>query len=132
MSFRFSMFQAGKRRQSLFALAAVTAVGIFTIGCASSWAPPNERMANAESAVRGAQEVGATNEPNAALHLKIAQEEIVNAKALMKNDDNKRADFVLMRASAEAELALSLSKASIARAEAQKTIDEVAKLKAAN
>src|SRR5882757_3806873 len=71
---------------------------------------PTERMVASESALRGAQEVGAQNVPQAALHLRLAEEQIQKAKALINDGDNERADYVLLRAKADAELALALAK----------------------
>jgi hypothetical protein len=107
----------------------LVAVALGTSGCAGNYPVPNDRMASSEASERGAEEVGALKEPKAALHLKIAQEEIGQAKTLILNGDNKRAEYVLMRAGAEAELALQMAKAVAARADAQLTIDEVQKLK---
>jgi hypothetical protein len=102
------------------------------VGCTSSWPAPNDRMAQAEASVRGAEEVGARSEPQAALHLKLAQEQIAAGKSLMADGENKRAEYVFLRAGAEAELALSMAKAKAARIEAQKAIEEVNKLRSAN
>jgi hypothetical protein len=87
-------------------------------------------MADSESAVRAAQEVGGQNEPQAALHLKLAQEQIDQAKQLVADGDNQRADFVLMRADADAELAVSLAREATARAAAKQAQDQLAQLKA--
>jgi hypothetical protein len=89
------------------------------------YAVPTERMVSAESAARGAQEVGAPNAPQAALHLRLAQEEIASAKTLIGNGDNERADYVLIRAKADAELALALAKEANAKADAQKAADQI-------
>lgn len=112
----------------LFGLLAVA----FAAGCGASFAPPTGRMAESESAVRGAQEVGAQNEPQAALHLKLAQEQIDQAKQLMADGDNQRADFVLMRADADAELAVSLARQATARQQAKDAQNQLAKLKSQN
>jgi hypothetical protein len=53
--------------------------------------------------------------------VKLAQEEVAKAKALMDNGDNERADTMAMRASADAELALSLAREESARARAQQS-----------
>jgi len=45
--------------------------------CGGSFPPPTQRMAEAESAQRSAREVGAADEPSAALSLKLADEQIV-------------------------------------------------------
>lgn len=97
--------------------------------CGGSYPVPNDRIASSEKAVGGAQEVGAPNEPKAALHLKLAQEDIAQAKILIRDGDNKRAETLLMRAQSEAELALSLARQAAARAEAQQAVDQVQKMK---
>jgi PBP1b-binding outer membrane lipoprotein LpoB len=101
---------------------------LFVAGCGSSPAP-TERVASAEAAIRGAQEVGATNVPSASLSLKLAQEEVQKAKQLMQDGDNKRAALLLMRAQADAELALAQARESQAQAEAQTAVDQVKALR---
>jgi hypothetical protein len=110
----------------------VLAFTALTAACGSSYPVPNDRIASSEAAVRGAQEVGAQNEPKAALHLKLAQEDIAQAKKLSQDGDNKRADTLLTRAQSEAELALSLAREASAKAEAQQAIDQVTKLKSSS
>ncbi len=105
---------------------ALLAVGV---GCGGSYPAPSERLTTSQAAVRGAEEVGVANEPSAALHLKLAQEQIAQAKTLIQEGDNKRADYVLMRATTEAELALSLSRATTARAEAAQLIEQTNKMR---
>ncbi|MEO8875034.1 MAG: DUF4398 domain-containing protein [Polyangiaceae bacterium] len=114
------------RFQFSLASLALLAVGA---GCGASYPPPTARMADSVSAVRAAQEVGGQNEPQAALHLKLAQEQIDQAKQLVTDGDNKRADFVLMRADADAELAVSLARQATARQQAKVAQDDLAKLK---
>ena len=110
-------------------LSGVVVVSLFVwTGCGGA-PPPTERMAASEAAVRGAREVGAPGVPDAALHLKLAEEQIGKAKAAMNEDDNEEADRLLMRAQADAELALALARESKAKAEAQAALDQVAKLK---
>jgi hypothetical protein len=94
-------------------------------GCGSSIPPPNERLSSSEGAVRGAQEVGAPSVPRAALHLKLAQEQVDRAKALMQDGRNQDADLVLMRAQVDAELAIALARESSTRREAQQLSDKV-------
>jgi len=77
------------------------------------------------AAARSAREVGAESAPQAALHLKLADEEIARAKALIKDGDNERAEYTLVRAKADAELALSLAKEATANAEAQQAADQI-------
>ena len=91
--------------------------------CGSGVPAPNDRLASAEGATRSAHELDAESDPQAALHLKLANEQIEKAKAAMKNEENKQADMLLQRASADAELAVQLAKGAKAKAEAQQAVD---------
>ncbi len=95
----------------------------FAWACAS-FPAPTQRMADAESATRSAREVGADNQPVARLEVKLADEQIAHAKVLITNGDNKRADLVLMRARADAELALALAREQNAGVETQKAVEK--------
>jgi hypothetical protein len=92
--------------------------------CAGSYPAPLQRMADTMSAARGAEEVGANSNPEAQLHLALAEEQISRAKALMASGENKRADYTLVRAKGDAELALALARAMNAKAEAQTAINK--------
>ncbi len=100
------------------------------IGCASH-PPPTERLTTTEAAVRGAQEVGATQVPRAALHLKLAQEQTEKAKRLMQDGYHKRAELTLKRAQADAELAIAISNEAKLTNEAQAAQAKVQQMKAA-
>jgi hypothetical protein len=63
--------------------------------------------------------------PEAALHLKLAQEQFDKGKALMDDGDNRRATYVLMRSRADAELALAMARENKTKMEAQAIIDKV-------
>jgi len=104
------------------ALAIVGVVGVS--GCTSS-PVPNARVASSEAAIRAAQETGSRDVPQAALHLKLAEEQLEQAKKLIRNDDNERASFVLARAEADAELALALSRAEGSKAKAGTALENV-------
>lgn len=99
------------------------------VGCGSSMPPPSDKLATAEAASRSARELGADKEPKAALHLKLAQEQIDQAKKLMADGDNRRADLVLQRASSDAELSVMLAKENNASGEAQKAKEKVNQMK---
>lgn len=100
------------------------------VACGGSIPPPNDRLATAEAASRSARELGADKEPKAQLHLKLAQEQIEQAKKLMTEGDNKRADLILQRASSDAELAVMLAKENNANGEAAKAKEKVNQIKA--
>jgi hypothetical protein len=108
----------------------VISIGLFLYACGSSMPPPSDRLASAEAAARSARELGADNNPKAQLELKLASEQIDQAKKLMADGDNKRADMVLQRANADAELAVMLAKEANAKAEADKAQENVKNIKA--
>ena len=93
------------------------------MGCGASFPEPTQKLADAESAHRSARELGADRKTDAQLNLKLAQEEIDAAKAQIKGGDNRRAEFLLLRAKADAELALSLARETDAKRETTNVID---------
>jgi hypothetical protein len=106
------------RSLSLFSslsLAALLAAPI--LGCASV-PVPQDRLTSSEASIRAATEVGAEQEPRAALHLKLAQEQLAQAKELIAKGEHERADIILQKALADSELALGLTKETVAQAEA--------------
>jgi hypothetical protein len=105
--------------KTLFAL-----IGTVIAACAST-PVPTESLAASTASARAADEVGAHNVPSAALHLQLAQEQIEQARKLMKDDHNERARYVLMRAQADAELAVVEAREDDMRTEAQRAMDQV-------
>lgn len=91
-------------------------------GCGGAPAP-NAKVASSEAAIRAAQETGSANVPQAALHLKLAEEQLQSAKALIRDNENKRAEYVLMRAQADAELAIALSHVATSNVQAGTAVD---------
>jgi hypothetical protein len=100
--------------------------------CGASMPPPTQRMADAESAERSAREVGANNEPAAQLSLKLAQEQIAQAKSAMADDENERADSLLIRAKVDAELAIAQAREKNARIAGREAVTDSAEQKATN
>jgi hypothetical protein len=94
---------------ALFSIAASLAAG-----CASH-PPPTDHLANAIAATRGAKEAGAPHVPQAALQLKLAEEQIAKARALIADGENERADFMALRATNDAELAVAIARDNAAR-----------------
>jgi hypothetical protein len=101
---------------------------VSAVGCGGAPVPA-ERLASAEAATRGAAEVGGENVPQAALHLKMARDQIAQAKGFIELGDQDRAALVLARAEVDAELALSLVCESAARAEARAMLAQVEAMK---
>lgn len=101
-------------------------------GACATMPPPTQRMADAESAERSAREVGANNEPAAQLSLRLAQEQITQAKTAMAANDNRKADSLLVRAKADAELAIAQAREKSAHLAKQEAVSDSASQKATN
>jgi hypothetical protein len=76
--------------------------------CASTPVPQTQ-LTDAKVSTSAAQAVGARDEPQAALHLKMAEDAIVEAEKWIAAGDNDAAIPVLERARADAELAQALT-----------------------
>ncbi|MGH7282878.1 MAG: DUF4398 domain-containing protein, partial [Polyangiaceae bacterium] len=100
---------------------AAAAMLALVAGCAS-YPVPAQHMADAEGAARSAQDVGANSNPQAQLHLKMATEEINQAKQLIADNDNEKADSVLIRAKADGELALAEARETQAQMAARQAL----------
>jgi hypothetical protein len=101
----------------------VVGVTLLACGCGASFPVPAQKLADAESAHRSARELGADKKTDAQLNLKLAEEEIASAKEQIKAGENRRAEFILLRAKADAELALALAREHDAKTETVKAID---------
>ena len=122
------MRHISKIRIMLFAMA-VMATAI-AAGCASAPAPL--RTEASTSGIRAAEEAGAANVPQASLHLQLAKEELELAKGLAAKGEKKKAASMLLRAEADAELAVALSRGDAEKAEARDAIERVRKLRQDN
>lgn len=114
----------------LLIVAAVTTL-VIAAGCANA---PLKTEAST-SGIRAAEEVGAAKVPRAALHLQLAKEQLEKAKVLAKGDDEEdreEADSMLLRAEADAELAVALSHEDAEKKEAQAAMERVRQLRQDN
>jgi hypothetical protein len=102
----------------------VVPVVAVSVACGATFPVPAQHLADAESAHRSALELGAANQPAAELHVKLAEEQMAKAKALMANGDNKEADSLLIRSKADSELALALAREQGASVDAQTATDK--------
>lgn len=109
-------------------LVAVVAVAVGSMAC-GSYPKPEARVTSSEAAIRGATEAGAPGVPEATLHLKLAQEEREKAMAAIKDGENQKAEWLLMRSEADAELANALAREAAAKADTKKTAEAVDTLK---
>ena len=99
-------------------------VAVLPVGCASTPVPA-DKVASAESSIRAAQEVNAPASPASALHLKLAQDQFNLAKKLIDDGDNLRAEYVLVRAESDAELAVSLARETTTKEQAAQALERV-------
>jgi len=88
------------------------------VACASA-PQPTERLASTQAAVRAAQEVGAKDVPQAQLHAQLAEEQVQQANKLIGEGENERAEQILRRAQADAELAVALAREAKSQKDAQ-------------
>jgi hypothetical protein len=109
-------------------LLALMACGALLAACGGA-AVPQDALTAAEASVKGAEVGGAAENPKAALHLKLAKEQIEKAKKAIAEDENEEAKQWIDRAQADADLALALAKEAKARADAAEANDQLAKLK---
>jgi hypothetical protein len=79
-------------------------------------------MADAQSAERSARELGAESMPVAQLSLKLAQQQIAQAEKAMEKGENRQADSLLIRAQADAELALAQAREKEARVASREAV----------
>ena len=121
-----SMRHVSKIGIMVFAVAVVATA--ITAGCAS--APL--RTEASTSGIRAAEEVGAAKVPQASLHLQLAKEELELAKGLAAKDEKKKAASMLLRAEADAELAVALSRGDAEKSEAMAAVERVRQLRQDN
>lgn len=95
------------------------AAGLCMLGCAHHPAP-TDQVASSLAALRAAEEAGAKEIPEAALHMKLAEEQLKQANTLMEEDRNARAQDKAVRARNDAELALSLAHEKAAEKELER------------
>jgi len=84
------------------------------------------------SAIRAAEEVGASDISNASLYLQLAKEELVKAQEFAEKGDKEQAESMLLRAQADGELAVALSRGDKDKKEAIKAIERVEQLRQDN
>ncbi len=81
-------------------------VALFAAGCGGA-AMPLDKLTDAKSTVRAAQEAGADGNPQAALHLKMANDELASAQSAINDKDSERAQLLLNQAQSDADLSLA-------------------------
>lgn len=106
-----------------------SALAALALACGSAPVPVSGTLSETQAAIRAAEEVGARNVPKAGLHLKMAQDQLQTAKALLADGEEEEASVILARAQSDAELALTMAKESNLRAQAAEAMKKVDELK---
>lgn len=106
---------------------AVVATGIIG-GCANV----PLRTEASTSGISAAEEAGAAKTPQASLHLQLAKEELESAKMLANKGEKERADSMLRRSEADAELAVVLSHGDTEKTEARAAVERAQQLRKDN
>jgi hypothetical protein len=96
------------------------------IGCAPR-APYKQELVTAEKKIERVKAVGTQEAPQAALHLKMAQDEVAEAKRLLNDNKPDLANHSLRRAIADADLAEALAREASAQATERQMMDELEK-----
>ena len=76
-------------------------------------------VASSEAAIRSARDLGAERIPEAAVHLELAQRQLDRALRYMDEGDPNNARWMLVRADADAHLALALTREARSREAAE-------------
>jgi hypothetical protein len=111
----------------VFAVAAVATA--IVAGCAANVPLRTEAST---SGIRAAEEAGAAKVPQASLHLQLAKEELELAKGLAAKGEKEQAASMLLRAEADAELAVVLSREDAEKSEAQAAVARARQLRQDN
>ena len=111
-------------------LAAGLLAGLFIAGCGSNAVVVDEESST--SSIRAAEEVGAADISSASLYLQLAKEELAKAQTFAENGDKEEAESMLLRASADGELAVALSRSDADKKEAADAMERVKQLRLEN
>ncbi len=99
----------------------------FLVACSSSHPLP-ANYAPTQAAISAADAVGAQQEPRAALHLKMARDQLAEAQNLTQKGDSDEATLACDRARTDAELALMVKREADARGAATRSSAAVERL----
>jgi hypothetical protein len=88
-------------------------------------AVPSLGAEDSTGAIRAAEEVGAAHIPEAALHLELAKEQFEHARKLTSPDEQAAATRLLLRARADADLSLALTRQNNSKLEAVAALEKV-------
>ncbi len=111
-------------------VAAILAGAVLGAGCVTRNYPSSTRIESSEAAIRSARDLGADRIPDAAVHLELAQRQLDQAHHYIDVGDDNNARWMLLRADADAHLALALTREARTREAAEEMAARVRDLSA--
>jgi Domain of unknown function (DUF4398) len=99
----------GLKEDTMNRIASSALFAVCVVACGGSTLPP-AKVADTQSSISAATAVGADQNPQAALHLKMARDQLKQAQGLIDDDKSDEARLVLERANADAEVALMITR----------------------
>ena len=111
-------------------LATMLIGGGFGASCVTRNLPSPSHIAASEAAIRSARELGADRMPDAAVHLELAERQLDRARRYIDEGDDNDARWMLVRADADAHLALALARETRTREAAEEMAARVRDLSA--
>ena len=114
------------------AVATSAAVVVVLGGCAARHSTPVEPLAHSRASIESAEAIGAAEDPQAAVHLRLAKLQVAEAMDLIEHGDSERAAWVLRRAITDADLASALARENSTRAEAQQAAEQAERMRRAD
>jgi hypothetical protein len=102
---------------------------LLLIGCAIHPVPA-QHLRRSEATVQAARAIGAADDPEANVHLQLAERQLDEARDLILEGDGEAADWMLARAYTDAELAQALALENFTRVEAARAVEQVEGLRA--
>ncbi|MBX3260474.1 MAG: DUF4398 domain-containing protein [Labilithrix sp.] len=104
----------------------IAVAAVVLAGCGATTPVPADALTRAQQTVRSAEAMPTTAlDPKAMQHLQLAKDQLSYGKRLLVEGENGDARWVLMRAEADAEAALYLAHAEVAKTDARQTIEAI-------
>ena len=107
---------------AIVVMSVLGALGV--IACASNPMPP-AKVTDTQATISAAEAVGASNNPRAALHMKLAREQLQQGEALLRDGEEDEARLVIDRARIDAELAMALTREEKAQGQAKHSLEKL-------
>lgn len=98
---------------------------LFLVAACGGKALSPASVADVQSEIKAAEVVGAPEYPRAELYLKLAKDQLQDAKKLAEEGEEEEARMTLDRARADAELAFALAKEAQAQREARVAMEKI-------